>query len=133
MEFEKQLRDRIREERIKKIEEDFQRRWNGQSLSTENMRGTEIESIKDAYSIYIENKLKDMTKRQLFEIYDEFEQAISASSLMKLKERIKLEEREKAYIKYKEQCSWLQDGRCKSYFRSSNKENFIRKIRLTIN
>lgn len=133
MEFEKKLRDRLREEEIRKIEEDFQRRWNGQSLSKENMLGVEFDSIKNAYSIYMENKMKDMSEKQLFELYDEFEQAISANSLMQLKERIKLEEQEKAYIKYKEQCSWLQNRRCKSYCRSSNKKNFVREIRFTIN
>lgn len=111
MEFEKKLRDRLHEEEITKIEDDFQRMWNAQSLFEENRLGTEFDSITNAYFIYMENKMKDMTEKQLFELYNEFEQAISASSLMQLKERIKLGEQEKAYIKYRQQSSWLQNGR----------------------
>ena len=97
MEFEKRLRDRVYQQRLEQLEIDFQRRFH-QDLTTYNFQDV-TSRILDAYSIYISNTTKGMTREQL---YDEFEQAISVDALNEMKKDMVLDEEEKMYIQYNE-------------------------------
>ena len=97
MEFEKRLRDRVYQQRLEQLEIDFQRRFH-QDLTTYNFQDV-TSRILDAYSIYISNTTKGMTREQL---YDEFEQAISVDALNEMKKDMVLDEEEKMYIQYYE-------------------------------
>ena len=97
MEFEKRLRDRVYQQRLEQLEIDFQRRFH-QDLTTYNFQDV-TSRILDAYSIYISNTTKGMTREQL---YYEFEQAISVYALNEMKKDMVLDEEEKMYIQYNE-------------------------------
>ena len=100
MEFEKRLRDRVYQQRLEQLEIDFQRRFH-QDLTTYNFQ--EVTSrIADAYSIYISNTAKGITREQLHELYDGFEQAISVDALNEMKKDMVFDEDEKMYIQYNE-------------------------------
>ncbi|MCI9246580.1 MAG: hypothetical protein HFJ30_05610 [Clostridia bacterium] len=100
MEFEKRLRDRVYQQRLEQLEIDFQRRFH-QDLTTYNFQDV-TSRILGAYSIYISNTAKGITREQLHELYDEFEQAISVEALNEMKKNMVLDEDEKMYIQYNE-------------------------------
>lgn len=100
MEFEKRLRERVYQQKLEKLEIDFQRKFH-QDLTTYNFQDV-LSRIAGAYSIYISNTAKGMTREQLHKLCDGFEQEISVDALNEKKKDIVLDEEEKMYIQYNE-------------------------------
>lgn len=100
MEFEKTLRERLYKQQLEQLERDFQYRYYG---SLEQWEDSDVRArVENAYAICIANKMQGMSEKQLYSLLDDFSEAVSEKTLNKIKGKLELEEREKAYIQYKE-------------------------------
>ncbi|MCI8273539.1 MAG: hypothetical protein HFJ55_05605 [Clostridia bacterium] len=129
MDFEKELRDSISKQRLELLDRGFQYIWCEKNLSPEDLRCHIINDIMDAYSIYIEEKMGNIPKEQLYKSLDEFEQQLSLEALCEMKEKLELEKQEEAYIKYQQQYNRFNNGRNNLSIRSINTKGFSTKTK----
>lgn len=106
MNFEEDLKNRLRVETLERIEREFQRVWENNNSLEVDLQDIRFDSIGNAYSLYMENRMRDSSEEQLFSILEDFEQAISAKVLAGMREEIRLQEQEKTYIKNQSQSVW---------------------------
>ena len=106
MNFEEDLKNRLRVETLERIEREFQRVWENNNSLEVDLQDIRFDSIVNAYSIYMENRMRDSSEEQLFSILEDFEQAISSKVLAGMREEIRLQEQEKTYIKNQSQSAW---------------------------
>ncbi|MCI9177165.1 MAG: hypothetical protein HFJ28_00920 [Clostridia bacterium] len=127
MEFERTLKQRIYEQEVQNEKREYE--WLISSkISSIYLQDTKFSSIQNAYAIFIEKKKRNLSKDELYQLYDEFEQALSAEALEELKKQIKLSRQEEEYIQYEILSGVYIEKRKKCFDRSTNKKNFIRKV-----
>lgn len=124
MEFEKILQERVHQEIVEGIQKDFERRYY-HDIEEWNLKENKIASIANAHAIYIVRSRPELSKEQQYKLYDEFEQATTPEALMRLRQKIELEQAEKEYIKYMEHI-WVSRWRRGSYT-GSHEKSVIRK------
>lgn len=129
MEFEEKLREKIRKQVLDRIEQDFQIRWKELPIHQEILKDKRFENIENTYGAYMEIKMGNIPTGKLYKVYDEFEEAISSKALMEMREKVELEEREKAYIQYKTLEDRFNQGRCNSTSRGISKKSVLRKAK----
>ncbi len=101
MEFEKILQERVHQEIIEGIQKDFERRYYC-DIEEETLKENKIASIANAHAIYIVRSRPELSKEQEYKLYDEFDQETTPEALMKLRQKIELEQAEREYIEYME-------------------------------
>lgn len=106
MNFEEDLKNILRVEALERIEKEFHRVWENNNSLEVDLQDIRFDSIVNAYSIYMENRMRNSSQEQLFSIFEDFEQAVSAKVLAGMREEIELQEQEKTYIKNQLQSAW---------------------------
>lgn len=112
MEFEKILRERFYKQTLENLIRDFSLIWNDYAISKDDLSSERFRVISSAYSIYLDNKMKNIPDEELFKLCDEFDDAISSEALNELKKNVELSEQEKSYIMYKS----MYRERCSGFF-----------------